>query len=235
MNDSMPQEHWRSITQQDKYWAVEESIISRKETETYPAIRAKEYVLSLFPQFAEAVDCVKMYKNENTAFCAKIGCSSGVGGCYFVKENFILICWNPLVEYELVACHELLHYVSRLCGSSVSSVEQEEDFAFSKSIRFALGIGKDLTWVRDVYMRPFYMHWADRLFSATVVNKDVAHHVMGSTTKKLAHDHAFQKMMTLIAKEIGPGAFSMPPKPSRPLKKYKPPIEEDEDAPLSYL
>jgi hypothetical protein len=209
--------------------------MARQDTEEFKAERAKEYILSLFPQFADCVSSVQMFKNENTAYCKKIGCPAGVGGCYFVNENFILICWNPTVEYELVACHELLHYVSRLCGSSVSSVEQEENFAFSKSIRFALGIGKDLTWVRDVYMKPFYSYLARQAFSSTVVQNGAPQQVIGESHKKLAEQYALQKMNELITKEIGPGAFSMPPRPSRPLSLPPKRDEDDEDAPLSYL
>jgi len=234
MTDSMPQAHWESISVHNHYGAasVLHTVRSRRETEEFPASRAKEYVCSLFPQFADCVDSVKMFKNENTAFCTALGCPAGVGGCYYVNENFILICWNPIIEYELVACHELLHFVSRLCGSSVSSIEQEENFAFSKSIRFALSFGKDIAWVRDVYMKPFYVYLARSTLSTKAYKNGTPRHVMSNTVSKLADDLAVKNINALITKEIGPGAFSMAPRETRPLfKEY----EDDEDSPLSYL
>jgi len=231
MNDSMPQRHWNSIENRSDDFLVRPILLEHRDTKRFFSKGAKAYVASLFPQFSDNVNSVDMFENQNTAFCAKIGCPAGVGGCYFVKENIILICWNPKVDYNIVACHEMLHFVSRLCGSSVSSVVQEENFAFSKSIRFALDSGKSIVWVRDSYMRPFYMGMFKSMFRSTVVQNGVPVQVLGEASRKLAEQMADEHMNNLIEKELGPEAFriqfdKLPPPKTSP---------EDDDTPLSYL
>lgn len=181
------------------------------DTTVLQAREARAYVSEMFPQFSEAIFKATIVKNENTAFCSKIGCPPGVGGCYFVAENLILLCWNrKFDDDELVACHELLHLASRLCGSMSTSVVQEENFAFSKSIAFALSRGKSEEWVRTEYMWPFYYS----LCMATALTPQ---------EKKLAEKKAKEMINTLFKKEIGVTTL------------WAEDDEEQDDSPLSYL
>jgi hypothetical protein len=117
---------------------------------------AWEYVERLFPSLAPTIEQTKVYKNDNTAFCAKIGLPKEAGGLFFTKLGIILICWTRKFKDDVVIVHEMLHYVSALLGSRFTHRGLEEDFAYLKSVRYLLSKGYDMKFVCEEYMLPHY-------------------------------------------------------------------------------
>lgn len=113
------------------------------------------YVEDEFPSVAEAIKRTRAFKNENTAFCAKLGVPKGAGGLFFIKASAILICYNPEIPDDVVVVHELLHYVSLLLGGSMSNPLAEEAFAYVQSLPFLLK-HHDEAWVVEKYLWPYY-------------------------------------------------------------------------------
>jgi hypothetical protein len=134
-------------------------IMSHPETKVMgrtSLISAYEYVESSFPSAAPAVAAIGVMKNENTAFCRRIGVPRGAGGLFFVDASAILICYNPFPD-DIVVVHEMLHFVSQTLGSRFRNVRSEEDFAYSKSIRYLIDKGLSREWIREEYMLPYYV------------------------------------------------------------------------------
>ncbi len=122
--------------------------------ETYP--EAWQYVENLFPGISDKIRNTKVYKNENTAFCSKIGLPKEAGGLFFIKTSAILICWTRSFKDDVVIVHEMLHYCSQLLGSRFQNRLVEEDFAYLKSIRYLLSKGYDEKFIQEKYMLPHY-------------------------------------------------------------------------------
>lgn len=131
-----------------------ETVIVRREQMPGPW----EYVESLFPRIAPVVSETIIYKNENTAFCRNIGVPAEAAGLFFVNASAILLCWNDSkFKDDVIICHEMLHYASRLLGGRMESVAVEEDFAYMKSIRYLNSQGYSDAWIAGEYMLPYYM------------------------------------------------------------------------------
>lgn len=116
---------------------------------------AYEYVERAFPSTAPAVAATVVYKNENTAFCKRMGIPRGVGGMFLVDASSILVCHNPFPD-DVVVLHEMLHFVSQMLGSRFTNTPMEEDFAYSKSVNYLVSIGWERERIRDKYMLPYY-------------------------------------------------------------------------------
>jgi hypothetical protein len=119
-------------------------------------IGAYEYVESLFPSAAPAVSAMRVLKNENTAFCRRLGVPPGAGGLFLVDASSILVCYNQFPD-DVVVVHEMLHFVSQVLGSRFRNERAEEDFAYSKSIPYLVGIGWARERIRDEYLMPYYL------------------------------------------------------------------------------
>lgn len=116
------------------------------------------YIEDMFPSIAPIISKTIVYKNENTAFCRKIGIPDGVGGLFFIGAGAILICWTKeKVKDDVVICHEMLHYASQLLGGRMQCREAEENFAYSKSILYLVANGYSEDWIMKEYMLPYYL------------------------------------------------------------------------------
>jgi hypothetical protein len=140
--------------------------------ESYP--EAWGYVESLFPSLSEKIRNTKVYKNENTAFCASIGVPKEAGGLFFIKTGAILICWTRSFKDDVVIVHEMLHYCSQLLGSRFGNRNIEEDFAYLKSIRYLLSKGYDEKFIQEQYMLPHYLtnEYADLGHKPSLAERD---------------------------------------------------------------
>lgn len=117
---------------------------------------AWQYVEESFPSVANRVKATVVYKNDNTAFCKKVGIPQGAGGLFFIPASTLLVCHNPVFGDDVVVVHEMLHYVSQLLGGSMRNERLEEDFAYSKSIRYLLSRGYTEDWIVEKYLLPYY-------------------------------------------------------------------------------
>lgn len=148
-----------------------ETVVITRDTLPEPWI----YVEDLFPRVAPALTNLKIYKNENTAFCRNIGVPASAGGLFFIKASAILICWSDdKFEDDVVVCHEMLHYTSQLLGGHMRFSDVEEDFAYSKSIAFLRERGYSEQWIAEEYMLPYYWGREWRKFKMDPLQKDAA-------------------------------------------------------------
>lgn len=135
-----------------------EKIASHRETvvltrEDHP--EAWEYVEEAFPRLAQRIRETTVYRNENTYFCKKIGIPPSAGGLFIIKASAILVCYNRKLEDDVVIVHEMLHYASQLMGSRFRHEDEEEDFAYLRSIPYlARRYGRD--WIAGTYLLPYY-------------------------------------------------------------------------------
>jgi hypothetical protein len=114
------------------------------------------YVEGLFPSVANKVGLTSVYKNDNTAFCKKIGIPCGVGGMFFISASTLLVCHNTVFGDDVIVVHEMLHYVSQLLGGAMKNRRLEEDFAYSNSINYLLSNGYDEKTTQEKYLLPYY-------------------------------------------------------------------------------
>lgn len=115
---------------------------------------AWEYVEQSFPRLAERIRHTKVYKNENTYFCKKLGIPKEAGGLFIIKASMVLICYGKFSD-DVVIVHELLHFISQLIGSRFVNQDHEEDFAYTNSIPY-LATRYDEEWIVNKYMLPYY-------------------------------------------------------------------------------
>lgn len=119
---------------------------------------AWRYVEDMFPRIAQSIQEMKVYKNENTAFCKKIKVPPHAGGIFFIRSSTILICWTKeKFADDVIICHEMLHYAAQLLnGGRMGTEAIEEDFAYSKSIKYLNLRGFSDDWIAKEYMLPYY-------------------------------------------------------------------------------
>ena len=141
--------HWQDVVQQ---------IQSHPETKRFGRADfpgAFGYVEGLYPRIAPVVSATILYKNENTAFCKRIGIPREAGGAFLTRASAILLCYCSLPD-DAVLVHELLHLASRLLGSGFSSESVEEDFAYAKSIPYLKSRSYPDEWIRTSFLMPYY-------------------------------------------------------------------------------
>lgn len=112
------------------------------------------FVKTAYPSVADRVAATKILKNDNTAFCRRIGIPSDAGGLYVKPSSTILLLYARGCPDDIIVVHELLHLVSRMLGGEGSAVV-EEDFAYGKSLPYVLS-RMSREWVVEKYLMPYY-------------------------------------------------------------------------------
>lgn len=114
------------------------------------------YASDLFPCFAETIDKTIVYKNESRLLFERLGIPAGVGGFFVRASSTIVVCGSRGVPDDVIILHEMLHYVSQLAGNNFLSMEPEENFVFSNSVRYLAETGRSREWIARKYMLPYY-------------------------------------------------------------------------------
>jgi len=161
---------------------------------------AYSFVERMFPAVAPAIRSMVVYKNDNTAFCRRIGIPKEAGGAFLVRASAILICYTGLmsapVPDDVVVVHEMLHYVAQLMGSRFTSSVSEEDFAYAKAIPYLLEQGAKEDWIRQRYLLPYY--WSLEMLKCI---REQHGPVQESLYKELARKVALERCEMMIRQE----------------------------------
>ncbi len=160
--------------------------------DSYPD--AWEYVENYFVALAPKIRNTIVYKNDNTAFCAKINVPKEAGGLFFIKTGAILICYTRGFKDDVVIVHEMLHYCSQLLGSRFRNRNIEEDFAYLKSIRYLLSKGYDEKFIQEKYMLPHYFTFE--------MSKISTGKPLSGTERAECRERAIQKVKALYDQEL---------------------------------
>jgi hypothetical protein len=112
-----------------------------------------EFVMEKFPEVADLVKGVKLYKNDNTALWARLGLS-GAAGLYIRPLSVVFIMYSPKVPDDIVAVHELLHCAHDKLHLA-KDVYAQETMTFRASIPY-IAKRYDENWMVENYLFPFY-------------------------------------------------------------------------------
>ena len=144
---------------------VEQFHLRLEEMKTHPQTQAFKYpefkevydfISGLYPLLKTAIEAITIYKNPNKGYCKKdLKIPASAGGAFFIQHKVIIITKSHIPD-ELIACHEMLHYASRLMGCSFNSYHYEEEFALGKSIPYILSKGYGEEWIVKWYLAPYY-------------------------------------------------------------------------------
>jgi len=136
----------------------------------YPA--AFEYVSKKFPDVP--IKSVEIYRCD-ASYLNEIGLG-GIGGCYSCFMQVIVISheyehqsvsddiWGSVratATIDEIIVHELLHYVSLHTGARASSMEVEEEFAYSNSIEYLRQKGYSDDDIVEKNFLPYFMTIVD--------------------------------------------------------------------------
>lgn len=117
------------------------------------------FVEELLPGIAPLISETIIYRNQNTAFCKRVGIPPHAGGVYFPAIKTIVICWNrDKLREDCVVVHELLHYASHVMGSRMRNEGTEEYFAYTKSIPYLISKGYDREFIAAKYLLPHFLN-----------------------------------------------------------------------------
>jgi hypothetical protein len=158
-------------------------------------VRPYEFVEGMFPSVAKVIAQTRIYKNTNTAMLTRLGLRHA-GGVYIRFANSILICYTTTFPDDVVAVHELLHAASDLMGASLKALpEQEENFAYSRSVPYLLARGYNQEWIITKYMWPYYMG---------LCRDEIDAMPNGSKfTKQEVYDYCYDKCLALVTDAVG--------------------------------
>ena len=146
----------------------------------------------MFPRLKNRISETKVYRNENTYFCKKLGIPKQAGGLFLIKASTIVVCYNNKHDDDIVIVHELLHYSSQLMGSRFRNEDQEEDFAYLNSIPYMVR-KYDKKWIVENYLLAYYWSREQReMLKGKEVKK------LTSSEKRAAREKALCKCNSLF-------------------------------------
>jgi len=111
------------------------------------------FVMEKFPEVADLIKDIKLYKNDNTALWKRLGLEM-VAGLYIRPLSTVLIMYSPKVPDDVIAVHELLHCAHDKLHLA-EDVFANETMTFRASIPY-IAKRYDEAWIVENYLFPFY-------------------------------------------------------------------------------
>lgn len=112
------------------------------------------FVMEYYPQVADLIREIKIYKNDNTALWRRLGLS-GAAGLYIRPLSMVLIMYSPTVPDDVVAVHELIHCANDKLHLAANDQFAQETMTFRASIPYLAKKHKS-DWIVKNYLYPFY-------------------------------------------------------------------------------